>query len=112
MIWLSEAANAVLAPAFCSSAGELLLGCGAVNSSALLALSALSAKVAVAGFALVSPADPVRVTVSLVAIALLLASADAGYEQTWTRRQADWRCPRYLLPTLSLAATGAGASGI
>src|ERR1700733_1643382 len=75
VIWLPEAAHAVLAPTFCSSAGEPLMGCGVVRSSALFALSALSATVGVAGFPLVSAADPVRVTVSLVAIALVLASA-------------------------------------
>src|ERR1700680_5351080 len=56
VFWRSEAANSVLVPAFCSSAGELLGAGGGVDSSALFTWSTLLATVSAAGFSLVSAA--------------------------------------------------------
>src|ERR1700676_1841599 len=74
VIWLSAAASSVLVPAFWSSAAGLL-GAGGIVESALFTGSTLLATVSAAGFSLVSAADPLRVSVPLVATALVPAFA-------------------------------------
>jgi hypothetical protein len=70
------------------------------------------ATVSAAGFSLVSAADPVRVTVPLVATVLVTALAWCRLRASLGSTADGVAVSALLVPTLSLWATAAGASGI